>query len=38
VTVDGKDYIILRAEDILAVLGDVAPAPKKEKALAGAKK
>lgn len=38
VTVDGKDYIILRAEDILAVLGDAAPAPKKEKALAGAKK
>lgn len=38
VTVDGKDYIILRAEDILAVVGgsEAAPAPKKEKV--GAKK
>lgn len=37
VTVEGKDYIILRAEDILAVVGESsAPAPKKEKV--GAKK
>ncbi len=38
VTVEGKDYIILRAEDILAVVGEsAAPAPaKKEKV--GAKK
>lgn len=38
VTVDGKDYIILRAEDILAVVGEAAAAsaPKKEKV--GAKK
>lgn len=37
VTVGGKDYIILRADDVLAVVTG-APTGKKEKALAGSKK
>ncbi len=36
VTVSGKDYIILRADDVLAIVTG-ASAPKKEKATAGKK-
>jgi len=38
VTVEGKDYIILRAEDILAVVGESAAAAPAKKEKVGAKK